>query len=578
MKIQTNAGEVELTAEMVCRGMVFQSHGREPFAVTNPVTLAGFEPAEWWETTESGGSPWRRRLIGAINRGELRFLGCDPTIASRADCERYGVHGDAAAHGFAKIPAGGAIDLTVAENIRKGMLFRINGREVVAACDAQFAVAGSTRLDLLGCHPALARREDCERFGIPERCEQFGEDAPLDAGAHGFARLKTGGAVDLRKVPLPMGAVVLDTEFNVRGTPIDCEGPWQSQPLEPEERFVGLNARHASPADVERLCCGAEDPDNFVPGQTRCTLAIGDHDTHEDIATGAKWPAEHTVTITSKYKSDAATFADRPLPDHGEMRFSCGGESFAVQCDPADVAATWFDAPPLPPCAKCGGSVGGIMNAVSVDLPCAAGRAEGWRWTASVCKACATIVGANLGAYEIRDGRIVTRAAPEKARGFPPLSGIDVPPDGIHRRAPTDPALLGAVSRFLTEQGTRGPTEAQGAGDARRQREAPLLALVAAVPEGLDPIGWRAGLAALTENRAGLGRMLPDGLAAFMMTKANRIVECIKNGSDPASHEATGIGTMLRAYRRAIAPHRAPPPERKQRGPRLTVDDGREDE
>jgi hypothetical protein len=61
----------------------------------------------------------------------MAFLGCDPTIATRADCERYGVHGDAAAHGFAKLRDGGAVDLAELNHV-PGMVFdsseRMGGR------------------------------------------------------------------------------------------------------------------------------------------------------------------------------------------------------------------------------------------------------------------------------------------------------------------------------------------------------------------------------------------------------------------------------------------------------------------
>lgn len=103
----------------------------------------------------------------------------------------------------------------------------------------------------------------------------------------------------------------------------------------------------------------------------------------------------------------------------------------------------------------------------------------------------------------------------------------------------------------------------------RREREAPLVALVAAVPEGLDPIGWRAAVLAETDGID--PRMVDHGkiLAALPVALL---------GDD----RDTSGGWWLKgcaAYQRAIAPHKAPPPERRQGGKavRLTVDDGREE-
>ncbi len=102
MRIRTNTGIVELTAEMVTKGMTFKATRR--FVVTE---------------NEGDGTVWIFDMVTTSNVGWDRFcdrerptfLGCDPTIATRADCERYGVHDDAAAHGFAKLRDGGALDL-----------------------------------------------------------------------------------------------------------------------------------------------------------------------------------------------------------------------------------------------------------------------------------------------------------------------------------------------------------------------------------------------------------------------------------------------------------------------------------
>ena len=198
MKIQTNAGEVELTAEMVTRGMVLQSPAwRIPPAPDGVLTMKDPRGDGDWYTTDQ---VYCNPIVA-----EAVLLGCDPAIASRADCERFGVHDDAA--------------------------------------------------------------------------------------AHGFARLRDGGAVDFRREELPNGSAV-----GFIGGTGRCYSVLRS--LTAEERFIGLDARHASPEDVRRLCCldvasaDAEQLDEkgrrWIP---RCTLAIGDHDTHEDLATGVKWSA-----------------------------------------------------------------------------------------------------------------------------------------------------------------------------------------------------------------------------------------------------------------------------------------------
>jgi hypothetical protein len=110
----------------------------------------------------------------------------------------------------------------------------------------------------------------------------------------------------------------------------------------------------------------------------------------------------------------------------------------------------------------------------------------------------------------------------------------------------------------------------------RRAQEAPLVALVANVPEGLDANGWRAGVAALGEN-TGVGRMLPDGVGAFFMVNGNRIEKHIRAGTTPEPSEPTGVHTVVNAYRRAIAlPAPRPKPKRRigGRAVRLVLDMG----
>lgn len=324
MKIQTNAGEVELTAEMVVRGMVFQwSDGAVTTAIETECSTTGrLDHAAVWRSR--GPDPKSSATIRSL-------LGCDPTIATRADCERYGVHGDAAAHGFARLRGGGALDL---------------------------------------------RREEI----APEGCVYTHQD--------GGNRYTTGARVAFTN----------------------------------KMRFVGLDARYARRDHVEWLCCGAERAGgmvtNAITGEPievpprRCTLAIGDHDEHEDLATGAKWSAA------------------------GEM--------------------------PAPP--------GGWKTAEQID-------------------------------------------------------------------------------REVAERG-------------RRNREAPLVALVNACPPDLDPDGWRAAVLGYAEGHK----------TALSEAEHEADLKIIRGGIRDG-------GLAALAYQRAITPHRAPPPERKRGGRdvRVVLDDGRDE-
>ena len=65
-----------------------------------------------------------------------------------------------------------------------------------------------------------------------------------------------------------------------------------NEPLDDGDHLVGFDADRASPEDVRRLCCGEVDALDCGLVPARCTLAIGDHDHHEDIAAGVKWPAK----------------------------------------------------------------------------------------------------------------------------------------------------------------------------------------------------------------------------------------------------------------------------------------------
>lgn len=90
MRVQTSAGEVELTAEMVRRGMVFKHSGGVHVAGS---ALAG----EWWLNMNG---------VAFVPLDDYPLLGCDPLLAARKDVERYGVAPgiEAGAHGFELAP------------------------------------------------------------------------------------------------------------------------------------------------------------------------------------------------------------------------------------------------------------------------------------------------------------------------------------------------------------------------------------------------------------------------------------------------------------------------------------------
>jgi hypothetical protein len=252
---------------------------------------------------------------------------------------------------IAKRADGQSVDLSKPENVKAGMVFRLaDGREGAAACDGQLGVPPGAG-HFLGCHPGFAAREDCERFGIPLRCQQHGvPDVPFDAGAYGFARTRDGFAVDLRKSSdhLPPGTV-----FAVPSGKRTVCGRGANAPLLEDERFVGLNARHARPGDVERLCCGRRDETKPypIPGMgmrdTVCTLAIGQHAEHEDLATGTRWPAEKPLLAPNIYEETLrfvdqqfakallgrtfveTPFPSTPVPDPRLQTLRVGGRAYA---------------------------------------------------------------------------------------------------------------------------------------------------------------------------------------------------------------------------------------------------------
>lgn len=585
MKIRTNEGEVELTAEMVCRGMVFRDRGCE-------VVFDGrVDPYDFGYT---GFSQWRTALVQYAS-----LLGCDPTIATRADCERFGVHGDAAAHGFAK--------------------------------------------------------------------------------------LRDGGALDLRR-HLPGWWVIQ----NANGTFNAGRLPWQ---LPEGARFVGLDARHANPEDVRRLCCKWLGPQ---PGD-RCTLAIGDHDVHEDLATGVKWMASagKIQEVSRPLRSESYRAKPQPIgcpdcrapegqlcaedcvrvarykatrcgarPVRGQVladgHIATGEEQCArgKECDGLHTAdfghRTWHGEPVFLSCPICAARVmpyalGSVCGFSVFDPQIGKGRES------AVCEACFEAHKDNVAALRWEGDRLVVNR-PQSGRAFtqedivamvradgyepqvvPEKFGriyvyVDAPAEyraklqsRIQERAPAwaevvvEPPRLTLYDRViicregkllaenvhvgvdlafrddmkkwaesfegkraaqiqaLCECGALGPDIAdhlhvKGCATVRKRQEAPLVALVNAVPAGLDPVGWRAAVLALREHEPGTF----DGNIKTVRPALTRLLtQFVKTGSVP---ETLFPEAIFDAYQRALAPRTKVAPERKTRGPVIVVDDGRDDD
>jgi len=102
---------------------------------------------------------------------------------------------------------------------------------------------------------------------------------------------------------------------------------------------------------------------------------------------------------------------------------------------------------------------------------------------------------------------------------------------------------------------------------ARRHREAPLIALVAAVPEGLDPVGWRAAVLSIHER-------CPEVVSHAAMKFKGAVRRDILANTTP---EPCAVADAIAAYRRAIAPQGPRPPPERRRAPGLPCDDGRDE-
>lgn len=512
----------------------------------------------------------------------------------------------------------GEVELT-ADMVRPGMVFEHlptgERRPVVpllagAIRDALRPPHVAALWHLLGCDPAVAAREDVERYGV----------APgIDAGAHGFARLRGGGAVDVRRPDGVVAGTVWESaghRLTVLGSDVRIRRPDGStftehlgveSPDAFEWSLIGLDARYARPEDVERLCCGErETADRFDPQSStyqparwcRCTLAIGDHAEHEDIATGTRWPAKVEPPAASKWT---------PV----------GGEA----------------------CCACGG--------IALDGPAAirilARNERGEDEKGALCQPCGERL-RGRGEYRFDKGRLVAAPARPAARAeaapaVPPVShaavrawlvsrGYTVRPDaqdGYERfeRAnghwmcllvdgrpvvdEHDVEFFAGEMKIPAEQVRAGLLDtAAGLGAValltwicgmtpeakRRAVEAPLVALVAAVPEGLDPVGWRAAVLALHEHHVeGYGgrsderaRAETIAVAGHLTVMLQQFAAALSRGMAVEDAQRTAMNgrclAMTTAYARAVAPQGPrPKPERKRGGRdvRLAVDDGRDD-
>ena len=189
----------------------------------------------------------------------------------------------------------------------------IAGMQEVAEALAADVAAG--KVYFLGCDPRLTSRAGCERFGV---------SSTVDAAAHGFARLRDGGAVDLRvRGNVPKGTII-SHEYGSRVDFDELLGA-KGAAHGANARFVGLNEDHARPEDVRRMCCGATG-NGFVfgsPGrEVVCTLAIGEHDTHENLATGIKWSAPAKLKLIVGV--DLAQRPRSPVTQDGASRSPAG--------------------------------------------------------------------------------------------------------------------------------------------------------------------------------------------------------------------------------------------------------------
>jgi hypothetical protein len=376
--------------------------------------------------------------------------------------------------------------------------------------------------EFLGCDPTVAgradSRADCERYGVHG-----------DAAAHGFARLRDGGAVDLQR-EMPVGSVI--DRFGAR---LVCKPPWRLVP--PNERFIGLDTRHASPEDVRRLCCG-EVAYTYRDGKDvlcQCTLAIGPHEHHEDLATGARWAAQPKLVPGTPL---VASYSAAPQEKMPRLRASFSEPLRAVRTPLTDtfVPRERF----VFVADKGDGTVYDVTSITDGVFVCTCGTSDPEKHGAG-CSAPWWIREASARAWaewkRTGDMGAVGKMAQEAAIG----------------------ACVLGLFVFLRRLWST----------TREGREAPLVALVNACPEGLDPDGWRAAVLACHETTG------TDDTIWFVRDEngSGRSIERQLREARTPEHEPL----LVAAYQRALAPRAKVPPERKRRGPAIVVDDGRDD-
>lgn len=108
--------------------------------------------------------------------------------------------------------------------------------------------------------------------------------------------------------------------------------------------------------------------------------------------------------------------------------------------------------------------------------------------------------------------------------------------------------------------------------EERRAREAPLVALVANVPEGLDANGWRAAVLAVHEHFPHSSLVGPPGTWA-KNSDFGAWLRLALAGSLPM-RAASPYAQGLDAYRRGVQPPPARPAPHRRRAPGLPLDSG----
>jgi hypothetical protein len=404
-----------------------------------------------------------------------------------------------------------------------------------------------------------------------------------------------------------------------------------------------LHAQLVSPENVRRFCCGAKHPGDANVFGAHCTLAIGDHDTHEDLATGVKWSAKRGLPDMQVASGEAldrlATFYGAEPRRHGESCEALQARAWSTvrgAMTNAKQAAGPYRTAPVGPCPNCGGDDATCRGSLVGLRACAAKGAppptvqwtsdSGFTYREDVTgngfrvggpyhvgvdpaqpgtEATAFVSSAMRKAGEslARFGEAAKRAA-ESAMRVPAAiewrhgsaslgqSQAHVIRDGdVYRwqvnhlglRIRDGVSLLGDEARYEAACLLRDVHEATAGIEwlagflgllfrvhdstpaaMRAKQEAPLVALVAAVPAGLDPIGWQAAVLAEAEG--------PGHLTSSEAREFGAQVEAAVRGRD-----VMVFPNALAAYQRAIAP--APKVDRvratwKTRGPVLPCDNG----